>query len=161
MVYHLTQGLLRQLVLLPGSDASPRICPSMNPRLAELAVPAAIGLLPVAPLGNDIPMHPYGEWQTQRFHLKKTQLSELIKFRQYRVILLLLKKTLNNNSLFLSVIESEVRVTLGSRPSCTGTERGQLWFDTLKRGLFLCDGISWLPMLQGECLQDQPGMVDK
>ncbi|XP_041937368.1 thrombospondin-type laminin G domain and EAR repeat-containing protein isoform X1 [Alosa sapidissima] len=99
----LFSGLLRQLVLLPGSDAITRICPSSNPRLAELAVPAALGQLPVPLPGNDVLSPPY---------------------------------------------ESEVRVTLGSRPSCTGTERGQLWFDTLKRGLFLCDGASWLPMLQ-------------
>ncbi|XP_031414884.1 thrombospondin-type laminin G domain and EAR repeat-containing protein isoform X3 [Clupea harengus] len=96
-------GLLRQLVLIPGSDATPRICPSSNPRLAELAVPAVLGQLPVVPPGNDVLLPPY---------------------------------------------ESEVRVTLGSHLSCTGTEKGQLWFDTLKRGLFLCDGASWLPMLQ-------------
>lgn len=57
--------------------------------------------------------------------------------------------------LLLSVTESEVRVTLGSHLSCTGTEKGQLWFDTLKRGLFLCDGASWLPMLQGGSTTDQ------
>ncbi|KAI1898301.1 hypothetical protein AGOR_G00070910 [Albula goreensis] len=46
--------------------------------------------------------------------------------------------------------ESNVRVTLGSRPSCTHTERGQLWFDTLKRGLFLCDSMTWVPLLEGK-----------
>lgn len=33
------QGLLRQLVLVPGSDATQRICPSLMPQLAALSVP--------------------------------------------------------------------------------------------------------------------------
>nr|XP_057938744.1 thrombospondin-type laminin G domain and EAR repeat-containing protein-like [Doryrhamphus excisus] len=32
-------GLLRQLVLLPGSDATSRLCPNSDPHLAELVVP--------------------------------------------------------------------------------------------------------------------------
>ncbi|KAL2088154.1 hypothetical protein ACEWY4_016982 [Coilia grayii] len=96
-------GLLRQLVLLPGSDATPRICPSSNPRLAELAVPAVLGSLPVANHGNEAITPPH---------------------------------------------ESEVRVIMGLRPACTGVEKGRLWFDAMKRGLYLCDGASWLPMLQ-------------
>ncbi|XP_008291061.1 thrombospondin-type laminin G domain and EAR repeat-containing protein-like [Stegastes partitus] len=35
-------GLLRQLVLVPGSDATPRLCPAANPAVAELAVPAIL-----------------------------------------------------------------------------------------------------------------------
>ncbi|KAM5281708.1 thrombospondin-type laminin G domain and EAR repeat-containing protein [Ctenodactylus gundi] len=35
-------GLLRQLVLLPGSDATPRLCPSRNAQLAELSIPRAL-----------------------------------------------------------------------------------------------------------------------
>ncbi|XP_063068568.1 thrombospondin-type laminin G domain and EAR repeat-containing protein [Engraulis encrasicolus] len=96
-------GLLRQLVLLPGSDATPRICPSSNPRLAELAVPAIFGRLPVQVRDNDATLPPY---------------------------------------------ESEVRVIMGSNPSCTGAEKGRLWFDIQKKGLYLCDGAAWMPMLQ-------------
>lgn len=33
------QGLLRQLVLVPGSDATQHICPSLMPQLAALSVP--------------------------------------------------------------------------------------------------------------------------
>ncbi|RXN28063.1 thrombospondin-type laminin G domain and EAR repeat-containing -like protein [Labeo rohita] len=44
--------------------------------------------------------------------------------------------------------EAEVRVTAGVSPPCGHSEEGQLWFNTLKRGLFLCDGIMWLTMLQ-------------
>ncbi|KAM7407991.1 hypothetical protein PAMA_003635 [Pampus argenteus] len=35
-------GLLRQLVLLPGSDATPRVCPTSDPSLAELSVPQVL-----------------------------------------------------------------------------------------------------------------------
>uniref|UniRef100_A0A8C1SQG5 Thrombospondin-type laminin G domain and EAR repeats b n=1 Tax=Cyprinus carpio TaxID=7962 RepID=A0A8C1SQG5_CYPCA len=35
-----------------------------------------------------------------------------------------------------------------NNPPCGHSEEGQLWFNTLKRGLFLCDGIVWLTMLQ-------------
>lgn len=51
------------------------------------------------------------------------------------------------------ILETEVRVTLGSKPACTSAEQGQLWFDTLKRGLFLCDGAYWHSMLQGRKLK--------
>ncbi|MEQ2278379.1 hypothetical protein XENORESO_017335, partial [Xenotaenia resolanae] len=35
-------GLLRQLVLLPGSDATPRLCPNSEPSLAELSIPQVL-----------------------------------------------------------------------------------------------------------------------
>ncbi|KAJ0005962.1 hypothetical protein NQD34_015856 [Periophthalmus magnuspinnatus] len=35
-------GLLRQLVLLPGSDGSLRLCPSYDPSVSELSVPTAL-----------------------------------------------------------------------------------------------------------------------
>ncbi|XP_062311724.1 thrombospondin-type laminin G domain and EAR repeat-containing protein-like [Osmerus eperlanus] len=95
-------GLLRQLVLLPGSDATSRVCPSSDPRLAELSIPEALLTLPIASSGNNS-LYPY---------------------------------------------EAEVRVTLGIQPPCSKTEQGQLWFDTLNRGLFMCDGTAWQPLLQ-------------
>ncbi|XP_036395888.1 thrombospondin-type laminin G domain and EAR repeat-containing protein [Megalops cyprinoides] len=99
----LFSGLMRQLVLLPGSDATSRVCPSTNPSLAVLSVPQSLLHLPIKPSGNDALMYPY---------------------------------------------EADVRVTVGTQPPCRKSELGQLWFDTLKRGLFLCDGGAWLPMLQ-------------
>lgn len=45
------QGLLRQLVLLPGSDAIHHICPSLTPQLAALSVPPL--LLDVSHPGTD------------------------------------------------------------------------------------------------------------
>ncbi|XP_030638704.1 thrombospondin-type laminin G domain and EAR repeat-containing protein [Chanos chanos] len=99
----LFSGLLRQLVLLPGSDGTSQVCPSSKPRLAEISVPPVLSDLPVKPSGNEVLMPPY---------------------------------------------EAEVRVTMGSSPPCTSTEQGHLWFNTLKKGLFLCDGADWLPMLQ-------------
>ncbi|XP_068457620.1 thrombospondin-type laminin G domain and EAR repeat-containing protein-like isoform X2 [Clinocottus analis] len=35
-------GLLRQLVLLPGSDATSRLCPTSDPGLAELSIPQVL-----------------------------------------------------------------------------------------------------------------------
>ncbi|XP_066543506.1 thrombospondin-type laminin G domain and EAR repeat-containing protein isoform X2 [Amia ocellicauda] len=101
----LFSGLLRQLVLLPGSDATSRICPSSIPQLSILSVPPALLDLPIKPSGNEVLKYPY---------------------------------------------EAELRVTLGSRPPCTKTETGQLWFDTLKRGLYLCDSRDWIAMLQAK-----------
>ncbi|XP_035529573.1 thrombospondin-type laminin G domain and EAR repeat-containing protein-like [Morone saxatilis] len=43
----LYSGLLRQLVLVPGSDATHYICPSSNPQLAVLSVPPLLSDLPV------------------------------------------------------------------------------------------------------------------
>ncbi|XP_026127966.1 thrombospondin-type laminin G domain and EAR repeat-containing protein [Carassius auratus] len=99
----LFSGLIRQLVFLPGSDATSQICPSSEPRLSVLSVPQALLHLPIKPSSTDLPLHPY---------------------------------------------EAEVRVTAGVIPPCGHSEEGQLWFNTLKRGLFLCDGITWLNMLQ-------------
>ncbi|XP_028289636.1 thrombospondin-type laminin G domain and EAR repeat-containing protein isoform X2 [Parambassis ranga] len=51
-------GLLRQLVLLPGSDATPRLCPSSKPRLAELSVPWVLKTMPLQP-DHQEPVYPY------------------------------------------------------------------------------------------------------
>ncbi|XP_072118502.1 thrombospondin-type laminin G domain and EAR repeat-containing protein-like [Mobula birostris] len=55
----LFSGLLRQLVLLPGSDATQRICPSPTPRLAVLSIPKILTELPLRPSDNDILKYPY------------------------------------------------------------------------------------------------------
>ncbi|XP_030065493.1 thrombospondin-type laminin G domain and EAR repeat-containing protein [Microcaecilia unicolor] len=53
-------GLLRQLVLLPGSDATLRICPSSNPKLAVLSIPTVLQELPVKTESNEVLVtHPY------------------------------------------------------------------------------------------------------
>uniref|UniRef100_A0A8C9R4N8 Thrombospondin type laminin G domain and EAR repeats n=1 Tax=Scleropages formosus TaxID=113540 RepID=A0A8C9R4N8_SCLFO len=100
----LFSGLMRQLVLLPGSDATSRLCPSSNPHLAILSVPQVLLALPVKPTGNEVLMNPY---------------------------------------------EAKAHVTMGMRPPpCSKEEQRKLWFDTLDKGLFLCDGLAWVPMLQ-------------
>ncbi|XP_057192162.1 thrombospondin-type laminin G domain and EAR repeat-containing protein isoform X2 [Triplophysa rosa] len=98
----LFSGLLRQLVLLPGSDATSKICPSSEPQLSELSIPQALLHLPIKSSSSDLLPHPY----------------------------------------------AEVRVTAGVKPPCGVSEEGQLWFNTLHKGLFLCDGMMWLTMLQ-------------
>uniref|UniRef100_A0A668A9E3 Thrombospondin type laminin G domain and EAR repeats n=1 Tax=Myripristis murdjan TaxID=586833 RepID=A0A668A9E3_9TELE len=47
-------GLLRQLVLLPGSDASRRLCPTSDPELAELSVPGVLASTPPQPGGGPV-----------------------------------------------------------------------------------------------------------
>uniref|UniRef100_A0A4W4DMN7 Thrombospondin-like N-terminal domain-containing protein n=1 Tax=Electrophorus electricus TaxID=8005 RepID=A0A4W4DMN7_ELEEL len=96
----LFSGLLRQLSLLPGSDATLRVCPAAKPSLAELAVPPVLLDFPIKHVDH------------------------------------------------LSPYEAQVRVMLGPTKVCSQMEQGQLWLDTLKKGLFLCDGTHWLPVLQ-------------
>uniref|UniRef100_A0A8C7GAS8 Thrombospondin type laminin G domain and EAR repeats n=1 Tax=Oncorhynchus kisutch TaxID=8019 RepID=A0A8C7GAS8_ONCKI len=100
----LFSGLIRQLVLVPGSDATPRVCPSSNAGLAELSVPAVLLDLPQKGTRSDLTLPSY---------------------------------------------ESEVRVSVGLEKSCSSSVRGQLWFNPIRRALYLCDGTLWVPMLQG------------
>ncbi|XP_075463248.1 thrombospondin-type laminin G domain and EAR repeat-containing protein isoform X2 [Ascaphus truei] len=97
-------GLLRQLVLLPGSDATSRICPNAKPRLAELSIPAVLKELPVKTDDDGVQlMYPY---------------------------------------------EADMKVTLGPQPPCTDSEMSQFWMDTSLRGIFICDGLKWIPVLE-------------
>ncbi|RXM28975.1 Thrombospondin-type laminin G domain and EAR repeat-containing protein [Acipenser ruthenus] len=57
----LFSGLLRQLVLLPGSDATSIICPTSNPRLAVLSIPQVLLDLPVKPSENEVLKYPYAK----------------------------------------------------------------------------------------------------
>ncbi|XP_046700567.1 thrombospondin-type laminin G domain and EAR repeat-containing protein isoform X3 [Silurus meridionalis] len=55
----LFSGLIRQLVLMPGSDASSRLCPSSEPTLSVLSVPQVLLHLPVRPPTDQLPLYPY------------------------------------------------------------------------------------------------------
>lgn len=57
----LSQGLLRQLVLLPGADATPRICTAVNFKVATLSIPTVLQDLPVKPASNEVLKYPYGQ----------------------------------------------------------------------------------------------------
>ncbi|XP_012586651.1 PREDICTED: thrombospondin-type laminin G domain and EAR repeat-containing protein [Condylura cristata] len=50
-------GLLRQLVLLPGSDATPRLCPCTGAQLAALSIPPILRGLPGKPEENEVLKH--------------------------------------------------------------------------------------------------------
>lgn len=50
---------MRQLVLLPGSDATPRLCPCRNAELV-LSIPPVLQGLPVKPEDNEVLKYPYG-----------------------------------------------------------------------------------------------------
>lgn len=54
------QGLLRQLVLLPGSDATPRLCPCRNAELV-LSIPPVLQGLTGGPRDNEVLRFPYGQ----------------------------------------------------------------------------------------------------
>ncbi|ELK33842.1 Protein TSPEAR [Myotis davidii] len=43
--------------------------------------------------------------------------------------------------------ETDMKVTLGSRPPCTKVEDAQFWFDAGQRGLYLCVGSEWVSVL--------------
>ncbi|XP_030691445.1 thrombospondin-type laminin G domain and EAR repeat-containing protein [Globicephala melas] len=95
-------GLVRQLVLLPGSDATLRLCPCRNPELALLSIPPIL-----------------------RGLAGKLEDSEVLKYPY----------------------ETDMKVTLGSRPPCTKAEDAQFWFDAGRKGLYLCVGSEWVSVL--------------
>lgn len=46
--------------------------------------------------------------------------------------------------------ETEERVSVGLEKACSEMLQGQLWFNPLKKGLYLCDGTAWITVLEGE-----------
>ncbi|NXT13741.1 TSEAR protein, partial [Prunella fulvescens] len=96
-------GLLRQLVLLPGADATPRICHAVNIKVATLSVPSVLQDVPAKPVSNEVLKYPY---------------------------------------------EADMKVTLGARPRCSKQEKAQFWFNASRRGLYLCNGSTWVSMLE-------------
>ncbi|XP_029982945.1 thrombospondin-type laminin G domain and EAR repeat-containing protein-like [Sphaeramia orbicularis] len=97
----LFSGLLRQLVLVPGSDATGHICPSSEPQLTALSVPPLLLDLPITGRKNNDGPTSY-----------------------------------------------ERQVSVGLDRSCTPLLEGQLWFNPLRKGLYLCDGSEWITVLQ-------------
>uniref|UniRef100_A0A672HUZ5 Thrombospondin-type laminin G domain and EAR repeats a n=1 Tax=Salarias fasciatus TaxID=181472 RepID=A0A672HUZ5_SALFA len=102
----LSAGLLRQLVLVPGSDATHHICPSSDPQLAALSVPPLL-----------LDLHVPGREGGRHWHVG-----------------------------FYS--QTEERVAVGLERSCSELRRGQLWFNPLRKGLYLCDGAAWVTVLE-------------
>ncbi|XP_023418277.1 thrombospondin-type laminin G domain and EAR repeat-containing protein [Cavia porcellus] len=102
-------GLVRQLALLPGSDATLRLCPSRRAHLAELSIPQVLQGLEGKLDDNEVLKYPH---------------------------------------------EARLKVTLGSRPSCTKAEDAQFWFDVSQRGLYLCVGSEWVSVLAAKVKLD-------
>ncbi|XP_028422168.1 thrombospondin-type laminin G domain and EAR repeat-containing protein-like [Perca flavescens] len=96
-------GLLRQLVLVPGLDATHHICPSSDPQLAVLSVPPLLSDLPV--MGREGDGH-------------------------------------------VTSYETEERVSVGLERPCSEPLQGQMWFNPLSKGLYLCDGKVWITVLE-------------
>lgn len=42
-----------------------------------------------------------------------------------------------------------MKVTLGAQPRCSKQDKAQFWFNASRRGLYLCNGSTWLSMLEG------------
>ncbi|XP_031166167.1 thrombospondin-type laminin G domain and EAR repeat-containing protein-like [Sander lucioperca] len=99
----LYSGLLRQLVLVPGLDATHHICPSSDPQLAVLSVPPLLSDLPV--IGREGDDH-------------------------------------------VTSYETEERVSVGLERPCSEPLQGQMWFNPLSKGLYLCDGTVWITVLE-------------
>uniref|UniRef100_A0A3B4YGV3 Thrombospondin type laminin G domain and EAR repeats n=1 Tax=Seriola lalandi dorsalis TaxID=1841481 RepID=A0A3B4YGV3_SERLL len=55
-----------------------------------------------------------------------------------------------SESLLLGLRFSPVQVTLGNPPPCSRAEQGQLWFNAQRKGLFICDGLTWRTLLQNK-----------
>uniref|UniRef100_A0A4W3HSN5 Thrombospondin type laminin G domain and EAR repeats n=1 Tax=Callorhinchus milii TaxID=7868 RepID=A0A4W3HSN5_CALMI len=61
-----------------------------------------------------------------------------------------------NEYVFTLLKEGTSHMLLGLRfsednhPPCTQTEAGRLWFDVFRRGLFICDGKTWVSMLKAK-----------
>ncbi|XP_078134118.1 thrombospondin-type laminin G domain and EAR repeat-containing protein-like isoform X2 [Sander vitreus] len=98
----LYSGLLRQLVLVPGLDATHHICPSSDPQLAVLSVPPLLSDLPVMGREGDDHVTSY----------------------------------------------AEERVSVGLERPCSEPLQGQMWFNPLSKGLYLCDGTVWITVLE-------------
>lgn len=83
------QGLLRQLVLLPGSDATPRLCPTSDPSVAELSVPQFLKSTPLQP-DHQGPVYPYGEETEVQLKSDPDRLFLLIRkrnqYNKYRIL---------------------------------------------------------------------------
>lgn len=47
---------------------------------------------------------------------------------------------------------TEERVSVGTERLCSKTLQGQMWFNPLSKGLYLCDGTVWITVLEGENL---------
>lgn len=133
----LVKGLLRQLVLVPGPDATRQICPSSNPELSDLSVPPLLLDLPVVGTEADTHLTSYHgnlhkcfSWFGQR-RLRWCFLHKLFAFDP-------------------SLSETGQRVSVGLERSCSESLKGELWFDPLRKGLYLCDGTAWITVLEGE-----------
>uniref|UniRef100_A0A3Q3K952 Uncharacterized protein n=1 Tax=Monopterus albus TaxID=43700 RepID=A0A3Q3K952_MONAL len=50
----------------------------------------------------------------------------------------------------LTHYETEERVSVGSERSCSELLQGQLWFNPLRKALYLCDGTVWITVLEGK-----------
>uniref|UniRef100_A0A6I8NX78 Thrombospondin type laminin G domain and EAR repeats n=1 Tax=Ornithorhynchus anatinus TaxID=9258 RepID=A0A6I8NX78_ORNAN len=68
------------------------------------------------------------------------------------VTLKVMKLPPKKNEYIFTVMEeqTDMKVTLGSRPHCTKMESAQFWFDVSKKGLYLCDGNEWIPMIEAK-----------
>ncbi|XP_021249884.1 thrombospondin-type laminin G domain and EAR repeat-containing protein [Numida meleagris] len=53
-------GLLRQLVLLPGADATPRICTAVNYKATTLSIPTVLQDVPAKAVSNEVLKYPHG-----------------------------------------------------------------------------------------------------
>ncbi|NWR80696.1 TSEAR protein, partial [Centropus unirufus] len=63
-------GLLRQLVLLPGADATPRMCTTTDFKVAMLSVPTVLQDLPAKPASNEVLERPCGHSTEQQVPLR-------------------------------------------------------------------------------------------
>lgn len=145
---------MRQLVLVPGADATHHICPSSKPQLAALSVPPILLDLPVPGREGDSHLSTHSNLPMY-FVLSKSQ---------HTTTLSILPFLLFSSSLFLPFPlwperkppKKGKRVEVGPQLSCSETLQGELWFNPQRRSLHLCDGTAWIAVLQGEAAHPGP-----
>lgn len=142
------QGLLRQLVLVPGLDATHHICPSSDPQLAVLSVPPLLSDLPVIGREGDDHVTSYGNLQTHftRHLIQYDEKDMPFMFSCFLASLLVCLSLCLDHELS----ETEERVSVGLERPCSEPLQGQMWFNPLSKGLYLCDGTVWITVLEGE-----------
>lgn len=148
---------MRQLVLVPGADATHHICPSSKPQLAALSVPPILLDLRVPEREGD--SHPSTHSNLQMYFF-------LSRSQHTMTTLFILPFWSLSFSLFLPLplwtdrrrSNKGKRVEVGPQRSCSETLQGELWFNPQRRGLYLCDGTAWITVLQGEASHPGPFM---
>lgn len=140
------QGLIRQLVLVPGADATHHICPSSKPQLAALSVPLILLDLPVTEREGDGHLSTHSNLQMYFFLTRSQRTTPTLSVLPFFFFFILPFPLWPDHK----PSKKGRRVEVGPKRSCSEKQQDELWFNPQRRGLYLCDGTAWIAVLQGE-----------